>query len=161
MEQKWGHEVDCIQAPPPSCGACPVLGEKGSPGPPPPGLSTVKGRSPKGGERSMLRKVALVCAVAGAVLFPIAALSEDHGHDHDHGHSAPTYGPSGHNHDHDHDNDHQHHAHDEDHDHDHHHDHDHDHHHDHAGHYWHGHYYEYGVGACWRWTPVGFVWACF
>src|SRR5262249_30865774 len=32
--------------------------------------------------------------------------------------------------------------------------------HHHEGHWYHGHYWEYGVGACWRPTPVGFVWVC-
>ena len=28
------------------------------------------------------------------------------------------------------------------------------------GHYWHGHWWGYGVGPCWRWTPLGWVWIC-
>jgi len=27
-------------------------------------------------------------------------------------------------------------------------------------HYWGGRWYPYGVGSCWRPTPVGFVWIC-
>src|SRR5215831_15805086 len=95
-------------------------------------------------EPQMLRKFALVCAIVAAALFPIAAFAGEHDH-HDHGH----------------DNDHEHHVHDYDHDHDHHHhnDNDHDHHH-HEGHWYHGHYWEYGVGTCWEPTPIGFVWIC-
>jgi preprotein translocase subunit SecG len=26
--------------------------------------------------------------------------------------------------------------------------------------FWHGHWYGYGVGACWRLTPTGYVWIC-
>ena len=35
----------------------------------------------------------------------------------------------------------------------------------HYGHvrrYWHGQWWAYGVGSCWRWTPDGYyVWVCF
>jgi hypothetical protein len=32
-----------------------------------------------------------------------------------------------------------------------------------AGHgrYWHGRWYDYGVGACWRFTPTGWIWVCY
>jgi len=26
--------------------------------------------------------------------------------------------------------------------------------------YWHGQWYDYGVGACWLATPIGYVWTC-
>src|SRR6476660_9098651 len=29
------------------------------------------------------------------------------------------------------------------------------------GRYWGGRWYGYGVGACWRWTPGGYVWICY
>lgn len=28
------------------------------------------------------------------------------------------------------------------------------------GRYWRGRWWGYGVGSCWRWTPVGWVWVC-
>jgi hypothetical protein len=28
------------------------------------------------------------------------------------------------------------------------------------GHFWHGHYYGYGVGPCWQRTPLGWIWIC-
>jgi uncharacterized RmlC-like cupin family protein len=28
------------------------------------------------------------------------------------------------------------------------------------GHFWHGRWYGYGVGPCWRWTPTGYIWIC-
>lgn len=28
------------------------------------------------------------------------------------------------------------------------------------GRFWHGRWWGYGVGYCWRWTPVGYVWIC-
>jgi hypothetical protein len=28
------------------------------------------------------------------------------------------------------------------------------------GRFWHGRWWGYGVGYCWRWTPVGYVWVC-
>jgi len=28
------------------------------------------------------------------------------------------------------------------------------------GHYWHGRWWGYGAGPCWRWTPVGWIWIC-
>ena len=28
------------------------------------------------------------------------------------------------------------------------------------GHFWHGHWWGYGEGPCWRWTPAGYVWIC-
>jgi hypothetical protein len=27
-------------------------------------------------------------------------------------------------------------------------------------HFWHGHWWRYGVGPCWRWTPAGYIWIC-
>jgi hypothetical protein len=30
----------------------------------------------------------------------------------------------------------------------------------HGGHFWHGRWYGYGVGSCWRWTPDGYIWIC-
>jgi hypothetical protein len=27
-------------------------------------------------------------------------------------------------------------------------------------HYWNGRWYAYGVGACWRASPIGYVWVC-
>jgi hypothetical protein len=32
--------------------------------------------------------------------------------------------------------------------------------HGHGGHWWHGRYWGYGVGSCWRWTPAGYIWIC-
>jgi hypothetical protein len=26
--------------------------------------------------------------------------------------------------------------------------------------YWNGRWYNYGVGACWLWSPIGYVWVC-
>jgi hypothetical protein len=26
--------------------------------------------------------------------------------------------------------------------------------------FWHGRWYAYGVGPCWRLTPAGYVWVC-
>ena len=31
---------------------------------------------------------------------------------------------------------------------------------DHARRFWHGRWYPYGVGSCWQWSPVGYVWIC-
>jgi hypothetical protein len=28
------------------------------------------------------------------------------------------------------------------------------------GRYWRGRWWAYGVGSCWRWTPIGYVWIC-
>ena len=28
------------------------------------------------------------------------------------------------------------------------------------GRHWGGRWWPYGVGSCWRWTPIGFVWIC-
>jgi hypothetical protein len=28
------------------------------------------------------------------------------------------------------------------------------------GRFWRGRWWGYGVGYCWRWTPVGYVWVC-
>jgi hypothetical protein len=28
------------------------------------------------------------------------------------------------------------------------------------GHFWHGYWWRYGVEACWRWTPTGYIWIC-
>ena len=28
------------------------------------------------------------------------------------------------------------------------------------GHFWHGRWYGYGVGPCWRRTPAGYIWIC-
>ena len=28
------------------------------------------------------------------------------------------------------------------------------------GRFWHGHWYGYGVGSCWRSTPAGYIWIC-
>jgi hypothetical protein len=30
----------------------------------------------------------------------------------------------------------------------------------HGRHFWHGHWWGYGEGPCWRWTPAGYVWTC-
>jgi hypothetical protein len=30
----------------------------------------------------------------------------------------------------------------------------------HRGHWYHGRYWGYGIGSCWRWTPYGYVWIC-
>jgi len=30
----------------------------------------------------------------------------------------------------------------------------------HGGHWYHGRYWGYGVGSCWRWTPAGYIWIC-
>jgi hypothetical protein len=30
----------------------------------------------------------------------------------------------------------------------------------HGRRFWHGRWYDYGVGPCWRWTPGGYVWVC-
>jgi hypothetical protein len=30
----------------------------------------------------------------------------------------------------------------------------------HGGRYWHGRWWGPGVGPCWRWTPVGWIWVC-
>jgi len=27
-------------------------------------------------------------------------------------------------------------------------------------HYWNGQWYDYGVGPCWLWSPIGYVWTC-
>jgi hypothetical protein len=27
-------------------------------------------------------------------------------------------------------------------------------------HYWNGRWYGYGVGSCWSWTPIGYIWVC-
>src|SRR5882672_4424890 len=27
-------------------------------------------------------------------------------------------------------------------------------------HFWHGRWYNPGIGPCWRWSPVGYVWIC-
>jgi hypothetical protein len=32
--------------------------------------------------------------------------------------------------------------------------------HGHGGHFWHGHWWGYGEGPCWRLTPAGYVWIC-
>lgn len=78
----------------------------------------------------MVRTLSLIFAVAGALLFPIPAAF----------------------------------AKDDDHDHHHHHDHgddhDYDHDHGHHKHWYHGRYWDYGVGRCWQWTPVGYIWIC-
>lgn len=29
------------------------------------------------------------------------------------------------------------------------------------GRFWHGRWWGYGIGPCWRWTPVGWVWICY
>lgn len=29
-----------------------------------------------------------------------------------------------------------------------------------GGRYWHGRWWGYGIGPCWRWTPVGWIWIC-
>ncbi len=31
---------------------------------------------------------------------------------------------------------------------------------EHGRRWWHGRWYPYGVGSCWRPTPVGYVWIC-
>jgi hypothetical protein len=28
------------------------------------------------------------------------------------------------------------------------------------GRYWHGRWWGPGIGPCWRWTPVGWIWVC-
>ena len=30
----------------------------------------------------------------------------------------------------------------------------------HTRRYWHGQWWDYGVGACWLLTPIGYVWVC-
>src|SRR6478672_3111737 len=105
----------------------------------------------------MVRKLSLICAVAGALSFPVTTFAEDHDHDHDQqqGHQQHDHDQQqghqqrGHDQGHDHDYDREHHAHNYDHDHD----------HEHA-HWYHGRYWDYGVGPCWGPTPVGFVWIC-
>lgn len=32
--------------------------------------------------------------------------------------------------------------------------------HGHGRHFWHGRWWGYGEGPCWRWTPAGYVWVC-
>jgi hypothetical protein len=27
-------------------------------------------------------------------------------------------------------------------------------------HFWRGHWWRYGIGACWRWTPAEYIWIC-
>jgi hypothetical protein len=80
----------------------------------------------------MVRKLFLVCAVAGASLFPVTTFAKDHDHHGDH-HDAD-------HHDHDHADHHDHHGHER--------------------HWYHGQWWNYGVGPCWQWTPVGYVWIC-
>jgi len=91
----------------------------------------------------MLRKITLSCAVAGALLFPIpTAFADDHNNNHNHDNNNQKH------------NDHD--------DHDHHHGDHHDHGHDGHGHrhYYHGRWWDYGVGPCWTRTPIGWVWFC-
>jgi hypothetical protein len=30
----------------------------------------------------------------------------------------------------------------------------------HGRRFWHGRWWNYGVGSCWRWTPAGYIWIC-
>jgi hypothetical protein len=97
----------------------------------------------------MLRKLSLICAVAAAVLFPVPTFA-GHGHGGHGGHHGGGHGGhhggghgghrgghggyyayrGGH------------------------------HGHHHRGHWYHGRYWGYGIGSCWRWTPYGYVWIC-
>jgi hypothetical protein len=87
---------------------------------------------------SQMRKLSLITAVVACVVLPSVALATHGGHHGGGGHggghwAGSTSGPIGgglHGHG--------------------------------AGHgrYWHGLWYEEGVGHCWRLTPDGYVWAC-
>jgi hypothetical protein len=87
---------------------------------------------------AQMRKLSLITAVVACVVLPSVALATHGGHHGGGGHggghwAGSTSGPIGgglHGHG--------------------------------AGHgrYWHGLWYEEGVGHCWRLTPDGYVWAC-
>ena len=83
----------------------------------------------------MLRKLALAAAVTMAVALPIGAASaKGHGgYGGHHGHHG-HYGYSYHGH-----------------------------HHHHHGRFWHGRWWAYGIGSCWRWSPTygEYVWVCY
>jgi hypothetical protein len=83
----------------------------------------------------MFRKFSFAVALTAAVMFsPTAIAGKGHGgHGHGgHGHGhAPWNNNWNHGHRHGH------------------------------GRYWGGRWYGYGVGACWRWTPGGYVWICY
>jgi hypothetical protein len=82
----------------------------------------------------MVRKLAIICAVAAGLLCPVTTFAGE-GHDHD-----------------------KHHDQDQHHEHDHWRDHDHDH--GHGRHWYHGRWWDYGVGPCWQRTPIGWIWIC-
>ncbi len=92
----------------------------------------------------MLRNLTLAAAVAAALTFPMGATAFAHPHGGPHG--GPHFGGGGHPH--------------------------------fggggghgfrgggggHGGRFWHGRYWGYGVGPCWRWNPFmgGWVWVCY
>src|SRR4029078_2307886 len=97
----------------------------------------------------MLRKFSLICAIAASVVFPTSTFA-GHGHGHGHGHGqGHGHGHHGHGHGRAHGHSHGHRSW-----------HGHGHWHGHRGHWWHGRYWGYGVGSCWRWTPAGYIWIC-
>ena len=99
----------------------------------------------------MVRKLSLICAVAGALLFPITTFAGE-GDNHHHQNDQDQRHSERHDHDQDHWRDHDHDRHD--------HVRYHDRDHGHARHWYHGRYWDYGIGPCWQPTPVGFVWVC-
>jgi hypothetical protein len=108
-------------------------------------------------EEPMVRRLPLICAVAGALVFPVTAFAaegDNHHHQNDQNQHQENGQDQRHSEHQDHDQDHwrdhdQHHAHDHDND-----------HRQHARHWYHGRYWDYGVGPCWRRTPVGWIWIC-
>ena len=97
----------------------------------------------------MVRKLSLICAVTAATLFPIPMFAvegqgSDQGKEPSHGRgpmgtvmdmptimNMGTIMKYGHGHGH-----------------------------GHRGHWYHGRWWDYGVGPCWQWTPVGWIWIC-
>ena len=114
----------------------------------------------------MLRKPFLSIAVACAFMFtPVGAFAgHGHGHGHSHGHKSGHGHGHGHNHKGGH-NGHGHKGHGHGHAHNYNHNYNHNYHrhgHGHGhGRWWHGQWWGYGVGSCWRWTPYGYVWICY
>ena len=96
----------------------------------------------------MLRQAALALAVVGALMLPSEAFAgHGGGHGGKHhggGHHGGGHHGSGKHHGHGH-NGRWHNGH------------------WYAGHgrYWHGRWYDYGVGACWSFTPAGWIWVCY
>src|SRR6185437_4170828 len=105
----------------------------------------------------MLRNIAMAVVVVAALCMPLAASARSHGHGGHHGggHHGGMHHHGGHHGGMHHRGSHRGHGHHSGH-------HGRRHHHSHARHFWHGRWYVYGVGPCWRWSNYydEFVWVC-